>query len=595
MELVRLFIRDFKYFWGYLKYRLIITFCLSILVGLLDSLGLAMFLPMLEMLGDSSRASGQEDVGNMRFVESFLQALGLDFSLTPVLTIICLLFILKGGAKFLETYYKVKVQQIFVKKLRIENVHYLGELDYQSFISMDVGRIQNTMGGEIERIISAYKSYVGSLQAGAMLMVYISMAYFANAQFAFLVTLGGVISNLAFRAIYVKTKSLSKELTKGGHLYQLLMLQMVNSFKYLKATSLVNLFIKKVSALTNDIEESKRKIGFYDAVLVSVREPIVVIVLVLVIVIQVVLLKQDLGLIVLSLLFFYRSLTFVIQLQTQWNQFLKVSGSLENMLDFQQELVNGKEVKNGQGDFDFQHFIELNNVSFNYGDVPVLKNVTLKIPKNKTVAFVGESGSGKTTLVNMIAGLLRPRRGDIFVDHNHFESLDIELFRSKIGYITQEPVIFNDSIFNNVSFWSEKNELSSIRFWKSLKQASIFEFVDQLPDRENTLLGNNGVNLSGGQRQRLSIARELYKEVDLLIMDEATSALDSQTEKEIQVNIDSLKGRYTILIVAHRLSTIKNADLVVVLDNGVVSDFGRYEELAKNSDKFRQMVELQEL
>ena len=174
-------------------------------------------------------------------------------------------------------------------------------------------------------------------------------------------------------------------------------------------------------------------------------------------------------------------------------------------------------------------------------------------------------------------------------------SYDLNTYRKRIGYITQEPVIFDDTVYNNVTFWSEKTDQNEHRFWEALRKASIDEFIMDQPDGKETRLGNNGINLSGGQKQRVSIARELYKNVEFLFMDEATSALDSETEKMIQQNIDRLRGQYTILIIAHRLSTIKNADRVVVMSKGQIDRIGTYKELVANSDAFKRMVELQEL
>ena len=183
----------------------------------------------------------------------------------------------------------------------------------------------------------------------------------------------------------------------------------------------------------------------------------------------------------------------------------------------------------------------------------------------------------------------------MMIDGLDSQEVNIHSFQKRIGYITQEPVVFDDTIYNNVTFWAEKTLENQDRFQEALRKASILDFVMEQPKQENARLGNNGINLSGGQKQRISIARELYKEVDLLFMDEATSALDSETERAIQENIDALKGQYTILIIAHRLSTIKNADRVVVLNRGEIERIGTYKELIEKSNSFRRMVELQEL
>jgi subfamily B ATP-binding cassette protein MsbA len=167
-------------------------------------------------------------------------------------------------------------------------------------------------------------------------------------------------------------------------------------------------------------------------------------------------------------------------------------------------------------------------------------------------------------------------------------------FRSRVGYITQEPVIFNDSIFNNVTFWAPKTPENLAQFWEAIEMANLVDFVYDLPEREGMILGDNGVKASGGQKQRISIARELYKEVEIIVFDEATSALDSDSEKIIQENINSLQGKYTIILIAHRLSTIKNVDKIYLIDKGRIKSSGDFEQLFSSDVNFRRMVQLQE-
>jgi len=237
--------------------------------------------------------------------------------------------------------------------------------------------------------------------------------------------------------------------------------------------------------------------------------------------------------------------------------------------------------------------IRIKDVDFFYGETKVLDNVTLEIKRNQTVAFVGESGSGKTTLVNLLTGLMPVDRGEISIDGNRYRDLDLRTLQQRIGYITQDPVIFSDSVYDNVTKWAPKTEENIAKFWDVLEQAAIAEFVRKLPLAENSPLGNNGIQVSGGQKQRLSIARELFKEVDILVMDEATSALDTETERAIQENIDALKGKYTILIVAHRLSTIREADNIVLLNQGKIIGSGAYDDLVSKSETFKRMASLQ--
>jgi len=421
------------------------------------------------------------------------------------------------------------------------------------------------------------------------------MAFVTNPQFAILVVVGGLLSNLAYRQIYKRTKAISAKITRGGHRFQRQLIQFVGHFKYLKSTAALNSYSDKLKDSVVYIEESNKKIGFYNSLLSATREPLNIVVVAAVILSQVYIFSSGLSGIVLALLFFYRALTYVMNFQNYWNNYLNVSGSLENMTTFMRELDADTEVY-GDITIDKLHGdIEIKGVNFKYGNTSILKNISVHIPAKSSIALVGESGSGKTTLVNLISGLMQPDDGGVYIDGMNYADLDIRSLQRHIGYISQDPVIFSDSIYDNVTLWAEPNEANVKRFWEACEKAAIADFIRGLPDGMQTELGNNGIQVSGGQKQRLSIARELFKDVSILIMDEATSALDSTVEREIQQNIDALKGEYTIIIVAHRLSTIKNSDTVVVLQNGMIDNIGTYQYLSKNSSIFRNMLTLQDL
>ncbi|GAB3535561.1 ABC transporter ATP-binding protein [Pontibacter brevis] len=587
---------NFAYFYHHLGYRIFVSVGLSIMVGVLDGFGLAMFLPLLQMI--DSRSGGDvdsEQMGNLSFLIDGLTSMGFQLNLQTVLIVMLLFFSLKGVMKFLEGYYKVVLQQRFIRQIRFSNINLLSGYLYKDFVSSDSGKIQNTFSGEVDRVMQAYQTYFKTYQYGVMVMVYTAFALMANAQFALFVAIGGVVTNFIFNAFYKKTKLYSKKYTQQSHGFQGLLIQMVTNFKYLKASGLIEEFGLKLKRSITGLELVQRKLGTLSAALAAIREPSVILVVVVVILVQVNLFEQSLGLIILSLLFFYRALNFLMSVQNYWNSFLAVSGSLDNMSEFTAELARHQELPGKRTFGRFEQEIELKNLNFSYDNAHILKNVSLRISKNETVALVGESGSGKTTLMNVLSGLLQVDRGTFLIDGVDAQEYDIRSFQRRIGYITQEPVIFNDTIFNNITFWDEPTEKNIARFNRALEIASIYDFVMSLPEKEHAPLGNNGIMVSGGQKQRLSIARELYKEVDFLFMDEATSALDSETEKSIQENIDKLRGKYTIIMIAHRLSTVKDADKIIYLKDGVIENEGSFDALKETSSRFKQMVEMNNL
>ncbi|WP_244948062.1 ABC transporter ATP-binding protein [Cyclobacterium qasimii] len=502
-------------------------------------------------------------------------------------------FIFKGVLKFIEQYYSVLVRRFFVRKIRFSIVDLFEDYSFKNFIKQDSGRIQNTATGEIERILIAFNSYMYVLQAFSMIFIYVAMAFSVNVRFSLFVMIGGVLSNFLYSAIYKRTKIHSVDVSKGNHYFQSLLIQKIANFKYLKASGLLSTYGNKLRSQINAIEYHYRKLGLFSSIITAIREPIIIVIIVAVILFEVNVTGGSISGIILSLLFFYRSLTYLLALQAYWNSVMANYGSLENIKEFKKELKAGRESQGKIKVESFQKEIRLDNVSFGYGEKRILNSVSFAIVKDQVIAIVGESGSGKSTLMNILAGLFLPDSGLITLDGINMKEIDRNHFQKKIGYITQEPVIFDDTIYNNVSFWDKDTDENRKKCKEALNKASVLEFVESLENKEDSRLGNNGVMVSGGQKQRISIARELYKGIDLLLMDEATSALDSETELGIQENIDKLRGQVTIIIIAHRLSTIKNADRILLLKDGEIQASGDFEELEKHSIGFKKMVALQ--
>lgn len=588
------YFENFAWFYRYLGHKVFVLICLNVLLGILDGFGLAMFLPLLQMV-DNSNSINPEKLGNLKFIVQGMQAAGISPTLLSILAFLCVFFTLKGFTRYLCDSYVVNAQQHFIRKVRLRMLESLNSISFKSFITADAGRIQNTMSGEVDRVSRAFISYFTALQQIILVIVYMSFAFYVNAQFAILVGIGGVLTNFAYKTINTNTKGASRQLTQDANQFQGLIIQHVGNFKYLRATGLINFFGGRLTKNLLQVEKSNRRIGVLTAIVTGAREPLLIYVVAAVILVQVKFFGASLGPILVSLLFFYRALTALLLMQSCWNNFLAASGSIDNMKNFQHELDRARENDGAVYSTGFKSKFELDNVSLKYGDKTVLKNISLSINKNETVAFAGESGSGKTSLVNLLACLIPPDEGTMTIDAIDRKELNAASFQKRVGYITQDPVIFSDSIYNNITLWAERTPENLQRYKTAVEKSAIYNFINSLAEKENTVLGNNGINLSGGQKQRISIARELYKDIDVLIMDEATSALDSETEKAIQDNIDALKGQYTILIVAHRLSTIKNADRIVLLNNGQVEQAGTYQQLTETAPMFKRMVTLQEL
>ena len=234
-----------------------------------------------------------------------------------------------------------------------------------------------------------------------------------------------------------------------------------------------------------------------------------------------------------------------------------------------------------------------NNVSYHYEGASdlALKNINLSIKAGETLAIVGESGSGKTTLVNLIARFYETQEGTITLDGNRLQDIRLESLRQQIGFVSQHVMLFNDSVRNNIAYGMEQVDESRLEW--AIDAACAREFVDQLADADTTIIGEDGTKLSGGQRQRIAIARALIKDAPILILDEATSALDTKSERHIQEALENLKQGRTCIIIAHRLSTVENADRIVVMHKGEIVEIGRHEDLIKQNGAYSRLHQMQ--
>lgn len=587
------YLKNFLFFYKYLGYRIIIRMLLSITVGVLDGFGLSMFLPLFQMIDGKENVEASH-LGNLSFLVEGLNKLGVVLNLQSILIVLGVFFFLKGSVFYLSQAYHSNLRELFIRKIRINLTSGLSKLSYQHFIQSDVGRIQNTTTGEVDRLSEAYAVYFEVIQQIVLISVYLAFTFYIDVRFASLILIGGVLTNFLFTKIFRVTSSISKKVTREAHDYQGLIIQFSTNFKYIKATASYKKLGKLIDKAIKTIETDYRTMGKMQAFVGAAREPVLVLVLCSVIYLHIFWLGGSLSTIILSLLFFYRALSALVQTQAFFNHFLVLSGSVDNIISFEKELSEKEEKEEGDKPFILNERLQLSDIKFGYNNKwTIINGINFTIHKNETLAFVGESGSGKTTLINLIIGLLSPNDGQIMVDENSLSDIDKTSFRQRIGYISQEPAIFSDTIYNNITLWDPPTEENKLKFWSAVRQAALEKFILELDQKEETSLGHNGINISGGQKQRIAIARELYKDIDILVLDEATSALDSETEKYIQEQIDLLKGNITILIIAHRLSTIKNADRIIILQKGKVSEVGSFNQLKDTSEQFRKMLDLQ--
>ncbi|MDB2549227.1 ABC transporter ATP-binding protein/permease [Porticoccaceae bacterium] len=587
-------------FQHYLGKRIYSIFFLALIAGLADGFGILMLMPLLEGLGsDGVMAAPSSGLGLYLF--NFLELFGLQSSTVAILLIITAAFLIKGVLVFVALGINAYLRGQLLQELKGKLFDSYRNMRFSYYASRDTGHFINVLNEQVNR---ALESFHAVTQLGSHMissLVYLGLAFIVAWQFGVMALLVGGLLLVLFRWLNSFVRSLSRKMSDESGKFSKVIIETLHAFKYLTAT---NQMAHLEASVKNSIEKLTNyavRTGVASAFTQAVREPVAVSFIMFIAIIQIVFLQEPLTPILVSIVLFYRGMNSMMQIQGYWQNTLEFIGGMEMVHDEFSRQKKHKELNGRQAVLPIAESIKFTDVSFAYdsGKGNVLTAINIEIPVCKTVAFVGESGAGKSTMVDLVTLILRPQHGLIHIDGLDGKHVDLGSWREQIGYVSQEAVIFDDTIANNISMWSrsfEDEQHCTARIRKAAAQAHLLEFIDSLPEGFETFVGDRGVRLSGGQRQRLVIAREMFREPRLLILDEATSALDSESEQAIERSINDLKGSVTVILIAHRLSTVRNVDQVYVFDKGSIVEQGDYQELKNRSNsKFSRLVELQML
>ena len=573
---------------------LYVLMALSLIVAATEGIGVTMLLPLLQAsdMGDKDLGRGMDI-----FIRMF-RFLHIPLSFDWVLLLMGILFLGKGAIRYLEGYCGALIRSRLFTKWRSKLLGFYSSLDFEYYVSKNTGHFTNTINSQVASASLFVMQYVQFSSKALTALVYLNLAFFLNWQMSLTTVLASSVVVLILRGISNETKRISLlNAEESGSLNKFL-IQLLQSFKYLRATARIHHLERSANESINKLSFYQLRVGKLSALLYAIQEPLAIAFMIAIMLYQVNVLSQPLAPLLVVLVLFYRTMNMLMLAQAQWQQAMSVAGSLEVIVNEFEEVRSHQESNGRNRIKNFEQSIDFQKINFSFSEKKVIRGVSFSVPKNATVALVGESGSGKTTLVDLLSLLLKPQRGQILVDGISLGDIEQRSWREKIGVVTQDTVIFDDSIANNITLWKgdyhkDMNVQRQVEY--AAQQAHCISFIADLPEKYFTQIGERGVKLSGGQKQRISIARELYKQPEVLILDEATSALDSESEYFIQKSIDALKGKVTVIIIAHRLSTIKNADKIIVLDKGAVREEGSFEELFSTDSHFRQMARYQKL
>jgi ABC-type multidrug transport system fused ATPase/permease subunit len=576
-----------------------VVFVLTVAVALTQGFGITLLLPLLRA---TQNGGGEQNMGTAEEVlHTLLSWMGIADSVGYILLFIALVFLGKGLLTFVKGVYTGYLQTQLLRELKAKLFDAYSEMEYEYYLEENTGHFINVINRQATQFFRSFASFTGFVSKVVTTLSYFAFALFIAWRFTLMALGVGLVLLFLFKYLNAYLRRLSRKRSAELSSLNKLLVQSLQGFKYLIATG-------QVDHLRSGVTESIRRVTGYkfrqkiaNSFTTAIREPASVLLIVGVIAIQVLAMEAPIAPIFVALLFFHRGMQEVMNVQSKWQETMSGIGAVEMVFDDLEKALAHAEESGERELGPLSEGIEFREVCFAYDedDGDVLHDVNVSVPANHTIALVGESGAGKSTLVDMMTLMLRPRTGEVYIDGVPGKEVDLASWRSQIGYVSQETVVFDDTVANNISLWQgdvETEPALRARVIDAAERAHADHFIRDLPNGYQTVVGDRGVRLSGGQRQRLFVARELFKQPNLLLLDEATSDLDTASEQHIQDSIDALKGEVTVVIIAHRLSTVKNADRVYVLDDGHVVEKGSYHALRERvGGQFREMVEMQTL
>ncbi|WP_103019807.1 ABC transporter ATP-binding protein [Salinibacter altiplanensis] len=588
-----------KIYRRYLGRRMYLIFVLTVATALASGFGIALLLPLLRA---SQTTGSTEEMGwAEQLLHDLLATMGIADSMVGILAFIAIVFVAKGALQFAKGSYQGYLQAQLLRELKTQLFDAYCGMDYRHYIEQNAGHFINVINQQVNRFFSSFKSFVQFLTQIVTTLSYFAFAFAITWRFASMALGVGLVLLFFFKYLNAYVRRLSRDQSAEMSTLNKLLVQSLQSLKYIVGTNqtahLRSGVVDSVQRLTGYIFRQNVASAFTNAL----KEPASVLLIVGLIALQVGVFNDPVAPIFVALLFFHRGMQAMMAVQGAWQRTMNKIGSVEMVDDEFDVVLNNQEQSGTQALGPLREGLELQDIRFTYDDEEgdVLRDVNISVPANQTIALVGESGAGKSTLVDMMTLMLKPRRGEVRVDGVPHDEIDLASWRDQIGYVSQETVVFDDTVANNISLWQgdiEEDPALRERVMHAAERAHAHHFIQDLPNGYQTQVGDRGVRLSGGQQQRLFVARELFKQPNLLLLDEATSDLDSASEQHIQTSIDALQGEVTVVIIAHRLSTVKNADRVYVLDQGRVIEEGTYHELRHREEgAFREMVEMQSL
>ena len=567
--------------WREYKLQAIVSTALMFSVGFLNGLSIVAIVPLINTTGGASGKGGTFIQG---LFNRLFAVVGSDASFINILFLLLLLFIIKGLFSIIQSVLSrwIQINIEIDKKTSLYNLLLNTDLTYLN--QCNFGRITNiiiTQTSLIAYLVELFSRFFTGL---INLSIYLVIVFLVSWQLTLITAVISGVMYYLIKKFFIRVKTLGYEIVTFSSVIQELTNYTLSGYKAVKSYVLEQLLIDRMRDLLQQWERASIRIVTTESLLKSIFEPAVLIIAIFVYLFY----HFELAAFLTFLVALYRM---YISFQDIQNTHYKMAANVASLEIYEETLAGfaSHQYPEHKG-YQFESLrenITFQKVSYAYkiSQSPfVLGPLDLEIPKGKMIGLVGRSGSGKSTCVDLLVGLLQPDAGVITVDGITLSHYSMTSFRKRVSYVSQDLFLLNDTLFRNIAFGDQNITRAQVQEACRLAQAQ--EFIEALPLGYDTVLGEHGASLSGGQKQRIALARALTRKPDILILDEATSALDNESEKQVQAAIESLSGDITIIVIAHRLSTVRNADYLYLFENGRIIEEGSFDALLDRRGKF---------
>ena len=565
--------------------------------ALFNGVGTILIVPiLLELLGQASSIKGELPDILQRFLILF-DGLPENFKLPAMMLSVVSLIVLKNAAIYVGSLASSNLSRQLAANLRREGLEILLDVDLSYYAKTKIGDLIDHLNTEVSRTTVAIRAIARMATNVITIMVFIGFLLALSWQLTLISTTALGLVALINQAAVRKAKAYGAELSKYSHRYSSRVIEILSGIRLVKGTANEATEYKTISSFISDREAADYRSQLLFAGVAPLNEVCSIIALILVAWLGRMVMAEQLeafsSILLAYLITLFRMLPAIGHLNSTRSQLANVGPSVAVVSEFLRRddkpfMINGarpyKELKGG---------IRFKNLAFSYPghDKQVLKGINLYLKKGTTLALVGASGAGKSTLADLLPRFYDPTKGSIELDGINLKKIDIQSFRKRLGIVSQDTFLFNTTVRENLTYGRPEATEKEIK--DAIARANAHEFIDALPSGLETMIGDRGVLLSGGQRQRLAIARALLQDPDILILDEATSALDTISERLVQKAIDELSRDRTTLVIAHRLSTVQNADLIAVMDQGRVVETGTHRDLLEEGGYYARLCAIQ--